>query len=99
MSFRDKYTNPDFIRSESYMVDGALFWNSSHNPIPMDCLEESGMDFDRVAQRKALDDQLTRIVEQMRNHVPSDEEMFEMRAAFGEGAEVVNVFTGKVTKL
>lgn len=27
------------------------------------------------------------------------EEAFEMRAAFGEGAEVVNIFTGKKTKI
>jgi hypothetical protein len=36
--------------------------------------------------------------ERMANHVPSDEERFEMRAAFGEGVEVVNVITGKVTR-
>lgn len=28
-----------------------------------------------------------------------DEELFEMRAAFGEGETVVNIFTGEVTKL
>jgi len=30
---------------------------------------------------------------------PTAEDLFEMRAAFGEGAEVVNIITGKVTKL
>jgi hypothetical protein len=35
----------------------------------------------------------------MANHVPSSEELFEMRAAFGEGAEVVNVLTGRRTTL
>ena len=30
---------------------------------------------------------------------PSEEELFEMRAAFGEDTEVVNVFTGRKTKL
>jgi len=33
--------------------------------------------------------------ERMKDHVPSAEEQFEMRAAFGEGETVVNVFTGK----
>jgi hypothetical protein len=33
---------------------------------------------------------------QMANHVPSPEERAEMRAAFGPGAKVVNVITGKV---
>ena len=33
--------------------------------------------------------------ESMRNHQYSDEELFEMRAAFGEGATVVDVITGQ----
>ena len=36
----------------------------------------------------------------MRESTPySHEELFEMRAAFGNGAEVVNVITGKKTRL
>lgn len=31
-------------------------------------------------------------------HVPDAEEMYEMRAAFGEGVEVVNIITGQVTR-
>ena len=34
-----------------------------------------------------------------RNRNPSAEEMFEMRAAFGEGTTVVDVVTGKTIKL
>ena len=37
--------------------------------------------------------------EQMANHKPSEEELAEMRSAFGDGTEVINVFTGQVTKL
>lgn len=33
--------------------------------------------------------------EQMKNHVPDAEEMFEMRAAFGVGETVMNVITGQ----
>jgi hypothetical protein len=33
--------------------------------------------------------------ESMKNHVPSDEEMYEMRAAFGPGQKIVNVVTGQ----
>jgi len=33
--------------------------------------------------------------EAMKNHVPSAEEQFEMRAAFGPGETVVNVITGQ----
>jgi hypothetical protein len=37
--------------------------------------------------------------ERMANHVPSDEDVFEMRSAFGDGNIVVNVITGKRTQL
>lgn len=36
---------------------------------------------------------------QMESHVPDEEELYEMRAAFGKGSRVVNVITGKVTIL
>lgn len=36
---------------------------------------------------------------QMENHVPDAEELFDMKAAFGEGTTVVNVFTGKRIQL
>lgn len=35
----------------------------------------------------------------MANHVPSEEELFEMRAAFGQGATVVDVITGQTIQL
>lgn len=31
----------------------------------------------------------------MKNHVYSEEELYEMRSAFGEGACVVDIITGK----
>jgi hypothetical protein len=34
-----------------------------------------------------------------RNVKPSNEELSEMRAAFGEGTEVVNIITGRRTQL
>jgi hypothetical protein len=34
-------------------------------------------------------------IEQMKDHVPSAEERYELRAAFGEGETVVNVTTGQ----
>lgn len=45
--------------------------------------------------KKALEDYR----ERMKNHVYSAEEMFEMRAAFGEGETVVNVITGEKIQL
>ena len=37
--------------------------------------------------------------ESQKNRVSSGEELFEMRAAFGEGTEVVNIITGKRFKV
>lgn len=31
----------------------------------------------------------------MKNYVPSEEELYEMRCAFGKGTEVVDIFTGQ----
>lgn len=39
---------------------------------------------------------LAEYCEARKNHKPSAEEMFEMQAAFGPGAEVVDVITGQV---
>ena len=44
-------------------------------------------------------DFLERYREAMKNHVPSDEEMYEMRSAFEPGTKVVNVLTGQVYQL
>lgn len=46
--------------------------------------------------KEEIDRILAEYAEARKNHVPSAEEMFEMRAAFGEGAEVVDVITGQV---
>ena len=48
---------------------------------------------------KHLDKVLTEYRASQENHVPSEEELFEMRAAHGPGAVVVNVITGKKIKL
>ena len=40
---------------------------------------------------------LAEYIEANKNREYSDEECFEMRAAFGKGVRVVNIFTGKVS--
>lgn len=49
---------------------------------------------DKTQQEK--DEAIERYIEARKNHVPSSEELFEMRAAFGPGAKVVDVITGQV---
>jgi hypothetical protein len=95
-----------FKRAE--VVEGVLRWKSNGSVPPQDCLDafvEAGLGskFDMKVtsqtRRKEEDASLADYRRRMANHVPSDEEMFEMRAAFGPGTTVVNVLTGKETKL
>lgn len=54
---------------------------------------------DAEATQKVRDAEVEKSIseyrERMKNHKPSAEELFEMRAAFGPGAKVVDVFTGQ----
>jgi len=91
--------------AEAYTEDGGKVWRwTSNNAVcPLDACVEYGipcdMDAQKVAREKEIDKVLADYRRRMENHVPSAEEMYEMRAAFGEGAEVVNVITGKKIKL
>ena len=48
---------------------------------------------------KSIEKVLAEYREARKNHVPSAEEMYEMRAAFGEGSTVVDIITGQVYKV
>ena len=69
-----------------------------------DMLEKVAMISDKVnieATRVARDEETANVIEDYRASYtgPSEEEMFEMRAAFGTGTTVVDIFTGKKIKL
>ena len=85
--------------------DGAAKWTSSGNYLPADVVEKltfAGADFfsaeATAAKREA---QTAAFLDSYRRNYkgPSEEEKAEMRAAFGEGITVVNVITGKKTRL
>lgn len=82
--------------------DGAIRWISSGNYIPDDyCekLEYGGYNFSREATRIKKDEQQSKSAEEyrksMKNYKPSEEELYEMRCAFGEGVEIVDIITGQ----
>lgn len=82
--------------------DGAVRWISNSNYIPDDyCekLEYGGYNFSREATRIKKDEQQSKFAEEyrerMKNYKPSEEELYEMRCAFGEGAEIVDIITGQ----
>lgn len=84
--------------------DGAIRWIASGNYLPDDfCekLEYAGYAFSRTATREAKDRQVDESLKAYRSqkHTYSFEEMAEMRAAFGAGATVVDIFTGKAIAL
>jgi hypothetical protein len=94
----------DFHRT--IVIDGVPRWPSNNQVPPTDLLElwqYKGFPFDfekaeatRSAETSAFIDEYVRI-----NAVrkPSDEELFEMRAAFGPGTTVVNAVTGQRIKI
>lgn len=92
----------DVAKNAVVEEDGAIRWISSGNYIPDDfCekLEYGGYNFSREATRIKKDIQQSKFAEEyrksMENHVYTDEELYEMKSAFGEGACVVDIITGK----
>ena len=54
----------------------------------------------RMCQHNAEAEEVARRYrERMQNHIYSEEELFEMRAAFGEGTEIVDVLSGNRIRL
>ena len=69
-----------------------------------DMLEKVAMVSDKVnveATRAARDEETAKVIEEFRASYtgPSEEDLFEMRAAYGKGTTVVDIFTGKKIKL
>ena len=69
-----------------------------------DMMEKVAMVSDKVnieATRAARDEETAKVIEAYRASCtgPREEEMFEMRAAYGKGTTVVDIFTGKKIKL
>jgi len=91
----------DKIKNDTVRVAGSLFWKANKAPVPMSCFLEAGIPApptQAAAIRLDTERVIAQYREAMQNYIPSDEERYEMKAAFGEGVEVVNVFTGKRTR-
>lgn len=80
--------------------NGAIKWNSNGHYLMDDfCerLEYAGYNFSRETTAKARDLQNNAFIAEYRRNYqePTEEELFEMRAAFSEDATVVNILTGR----
>lgn len=101
---REKLENAKKIK-DAYQDDEGVYRWKSNNHVPFsDMLECWNLDPETfakcVAAREADDSKfIAEYKERMKNYVPSAEEMYEMRAAFGEGETVVNVITGEKIQL
>lgn len=94
--------------SEFYIEGGIVRWVSNGAVPPFDCLYEmreqglitsNQLASSQVVGTRERDAFIEQYRERMKNYFPDEEEMFEMRSAFGKGATVVNVITGKSIKL
>ena len=82
--------------------DGAAKWKSSGNYLPADVVEKltfAGADFfSAEATAKKREAQRAEFLANYRHEV-TEEERSEMRAAFGPGATVVDIISGKRIRL
>jgi hypothetical protein len=88
------------LREHAEMINGVWRWKSNGRVPFDDLLYEAGVSpAVREACRVARDRENAEAIEEYRRarkgRVPSQEELFEMRAAFGPDARIVNVLTGE----
>jgi hypothetical protein len=83
-------------------------WKSNNNIPPEECLDAflkvgyiTQQEHDNSNEQRGIEVaiRLQEYAVSMRNYVPSAEERYEMEAAFGKGAKVVNVITGQQVQL
>ena len=85
-------------------IGGGAFWNSNGNYLPADCAEilsYTDFPFSIEETARAREAQTAAFLDSYRKNYkgPTAEERMEMEAAFGKGTTVVNVITGKKTRL
>jgi hypothetical protein len=80
--------------------EGELRWLSNDRPVPLDTFKDALVDPPARQAKAAKADTDAFLADYRANQGPmSAEERFEARAAFGPGATVVDVITGRRTKL
>lgn len=94
------------LKTDTTFKGGVIRWKMG-NLCPTDCAEFAkflGLAVDLDAQQAARDKQLDEMVKRMKRNEKNmseearAEQAYEMRAAFGPGVTVVNIFTGRKTR-
>ncbi len=96
--------NATQMLADSYLDNrGIRRWKSNDQVPPSDCLTAMGVTGPELARMEDVRDaELTNFLAEYRAQQPAEpsaEQLFEMRAAFGPGAQVVNVLTGRTVTL
>ena len=77
-------------------------WTTNGSVVPRDVarlLKDNGYAVDLDATDAARDARMAELARRARAYRPTDEDMWEMRAAFGAGTRVVDVLTGRTYQL
>lgn len=92
--------------TNAVVEDGIVRWKSNNQVPPTEILEfwkyiGYEFDYDRSLEvrEKEQNEFLEKYRESQKNRRYTEEEIYEMRAAFGEGATVVDIISGKKIKL
>lgn len=95
---KEKHDLRERMKTHSYEKDGVLYWKSNDHVIPPFVYKDADIpcpNNQQIAYQKQSNKFVAEYREARKNYVPSEEEMFEMRAAFGPGETVVDIITGQ----
>ncbi len=99
--FREQDTMRGKIDADGYREGNVLYWKAvPGRPVPVHCFKDAGLVPTREQTDAYNDSTAKAIASYKANQRPhTGEELAEMRAAFGEGETVVDVFTGRKVTL
>lgn len=94
----------DQFHIDTKVENGIVRWESNNNIPPREVLEfwnYANLPFNYEKSLKLLEEETNNFLSEYTiNHTqPSEEELYEMRSAFGKNTEIVNVITGKKYKI
>jgi hypothetical protein len=96
----------EFETNTTVDSEGVVRWKSNNSVPPKEVLEfwkHQNKEFNYKKSNEVEEKETEKFIQEYResrkNYVPSEEEMFEMRAAFGPGEQVVDIITGQKIKL
>lgn len=100
--YREAMEMGNKFETDAYVKNGIVRWKSNDNVPPREVLElwdYLNKDFSFNDSINALGNATNEFLKQYKKQKTNSEQLHEMRSAFGKGTTVVNVITGKKTRL